>query len=66
MVEVILHVYDVTSSMNVRANSMIMNINKVMRDGIGIGGIFHSGVQVRVGSLLEQMNVSGQWEEGSE
>ncbi|CAK9201507.1 unnamed protein product [Sphagnum jensenii] len=46
MVEVILHVYDVTSSMNVRANSMIMNINKIMRDGIGIGGIFHSGVQV--------------------
>jgi hypothetical protein len=44
MVEVILHVYDVTSSMNVRANSMIMNINKIMRDGIGI---------VRVGSLLE-------------
>ncbi|CAM6050198.1 unnamed protein product [Sphagnum compactum] len=46
MGEVILHVYDVTNSMNVQANSVIMNINKIMRDGIGIGGIFHSAVQV--------------------
>ncbi len=52
MGEVILHVYDVTNSMNVQANSVIMNINKIMRDGIGIGGIFHSAVQVRFPSSI--------------
>lgn len=46
MAAVTLHVYDVTNSMNVRANSAILNLNKVMRDGIGVGGIFHGAVQV--------------------
>jgi len=46
MAEVTLHVYDVTNSGNVRANSAIMNLNKVMRGGIGLGGIFHGAVEV--------------------
>lgn len=46
MAEVTLHVYDVTNSGNVRANNAIMNLNKVMRGGIGLGGIFHGAVEV--------------------
>ena len=46
MAEVTLHVYDVTNSGNVRANTAIMNLNKVMRGGIGLGGIFHGAVEV--------------------
>lgn len=46
MGEVMLHVYDVTNSLNGRANSAIVNLNKIMRDGIGLGGIFHGAVQV--------------------
>lgn len=46
MAEVTLHVYDVTNSGNVRANSAIMNLNKVMRGGIGLGGIFHGAIEV--------------------
>lgn len=38
MAEVTLHVYNVTNSMNVRANSVILGLNQFMRDGIGIGG----------------------------
>jgi len=48
MEEVTLHVYDVTNSGNVRANSAIMNLNKLMRGGIGLGGIFHGAVEVRL------------------
>lgn len=46
MAEVTLHVYDVTNSMNVRANSAIQGLNRFMRGGIGIGGIFHGAVEV--------------------
>lgn len=44
--KVILHVYDVTNSANVRTNSVIVNLNKIMRGGIGLGGIFHGAVEV--------------------
>eukprot|EP00246_Nothoceros_aenigmaticus_P007564 TRINITY_DN2146_c0_g2_i1.p1 TRINITY_DN2146_c0_g2~~TRINITY_DN2146_c0_g2_i1.p1 ORF type:complete len:261 (-),score=36.32 TRINITY_DN2146_c0_g2_i1:197-979(-) len=43
---VLLHVYDVTNSMSVRANSAIVQLNKLMRDGLAFGGIFHGAVQV--------------------
>lgn len=46
MSEVTLHVYDVTNSMSVRTNSAILGLNRVMRGGIGIGGIFHGAVEV--------------------
>ncbi|KAL8534466.1 hypothetical protein ACS0TY_010469 [Phlomoides rotata] len=46
MTEVILHVYDVTNSGNDKTNNTIMQINKIFKDGIGFGGIFHSAVQV--------------------
>lgn len=46
MEEVKLHVYDVTNSGNVRANAAIMNLNKLMRGGIGLGGIFHGAIEV--------------------
>lgn len=46
MAEVTLHVYDVTNSGSVRANSAILGLNRFMRGGIGIGGIFHGAVEV--------------------
>ncbi|XP_073310719.1 uncharacterized protein [Primulina huaijiensis] len=46
MMEVVLNIYDVTSSGNEKTDNTIMQINKIFKDGIGIGGIFHSAVQV--------------------
>lgn len=46
MTEVILHIYDVTNSDSEKTNSTIVQINKIFKDGIGLGGIFHSAVQV--------------------
>ena len=44
--EVVLHIYDVTNSGSDKTNSTIVQINKIFKDGIGLGGIFHSAVQV--------------------
>lgn len=46
MERVVLHVYDITNSPNDKTNETIVQINKFMRDGIGIGGIFHGAVEV--------------------
>ncbi|XP_039060631.1 uncharacterized protein LOC120204634 [Hibiscus syriacus] len=46
MTDVILHVYDVTNSESDKTNSIIVQINKIFKDGIGLGGIFHSAIQV--------------------
>lgn len=46
MMEVILHIYDVTNSGSDKTNNTIVQINKIFKDGIGLGGIFHSAVQV--------------------
>ncbi|GLJ05696.1 hypothetical protein SUGI_0023270 [Cryptomeria japonica] len=46
MTEVVLHIYDVTNSASAKTNNVIMQLNKIMKDGIGIGGIFHSAVQI--------------------
>ncbi|CAM6010634.1 unnamed protein product [Sphagnum balticum] len=46
MTEVVLHVYDVTNSGSGRANATIRRLNKILRDGMGIGGIFHGAIQV--------------------
>ncbi|KAM7268187.1 hypothetical protein ACFE04_010353 [Oxalis oulophora] len=46
MTEVILHIYDVTNSGSEKTNNTIMQINKIFKDGIGLGGIFHSAVQI--------------------
>uniref|UniRef100_A0A0D6QW82 PPPDE domain-containing protein n=1 Tax=Araucaria cunninghamii TaxID=56994 RepID=A0A0D6QW82_ARACU len=46
MTEVVLHIYDVTNSASAKTNNVIVQLNKIMKDGIGIGGIFHSAVQI--------------------
>ncbi|KAL9689508.1 hypothetical protein QQ045_009894 [Rhodiola kirilowii] len=46
MTEVVLHIYDVTNSDSDKTNNTIVQINKFFKDGIGLGGIFHSAVQV--------------------
>ncbi|GJY38482.1 hybrid signal transduction histidine kinase M [Tanacetum coccineum] len=45
MTEVKLHIYDVTNSDSEKTNNTIVQINKIFKDGIGLGGIFHSAVQ---------------------
>ncbi|KAL0304309.1 UNVERIFIED_CONTAM: hypothetical protein Sradi_6299000 [Sesamum radiatum] len=42
----VIHVYDVTNSGYDKTNNTIMQINKIFKDGIGLGGIFHTAVQV--------------------
>eukprot|EP00250_Pteridium_aquilinum_P017572 c23690_g3_i1 orf=254-1024(+) len=46
MTEVILHVYDVTSSASSTTNSAVVHLNELLRGGIRLGGIFHSAVEV--------------------
>eukprot|EP01018_Ginkgo_biloba_P027481 Gb_14694 [translate_table: standard] len=46
MSQVIFHAYDVTNSASEKTNNMILQINKIMRDGIGLGGIFHGAIEV--------------------
>ncbi|ONK59026.1 uncharacterized protein A4U43_C08F2210 [Asparagus officinalis] len=46
MKEVVVHVYDVTNSESQKTNNTILSINRIFKDGIGIGGIFHSAIQV--------------------
>ncbi|KAJ3682047.1 hypothetical protein LUZ60_014620 [Juncus effusus] len=46
MKEVILHVYDVTNSESEKTNNTILQINRIFKDRIGLGGIFHSAIQV--------------------
>ncbi|CAK9185066.1 unnamed protein product [Ilex paraguariensis] len=46
MTEVIVHIYDVTNSDSDKTNNTIVQINKIFKDCIGLGGIFHSAVQV--------------------
>ncbi|XVE64271.1 hypothetical protein DITRI_Ditri07aG0087400 [Diplodiscus trichospermus] len=46
MTEVILHIYDVTNSGSDKTNSTVVQINKIFKDRIGLGGIFHSAIQV--------------------
>ncbi|XP_027367428.1 deubiquitinase DESI2-like [Abrus precatorius] len=46
MAKVIVHIYDVTNNQSQRLNSTVLHINRIFKDGIGLGGIFHSAVQV--------------------
>ncbi|XP_010555681.1 PREDICTED: deSI-like protein At4g17486 [Tarenaya hassleriana] len=46
MAEVVLHIYDVTNSGSEKTNNTIVQINRIFKDGIGLGGIFHSAIQV--------------------
>ncbi|KAK8679873.1 hypothetical protein V6N13_108836 [Hibiscus sabdariffa] len=46
MADVILHIYDVTNSGSEKTNNTIVHINKIFKDRIGLGGIFHSAIQV--------------------
>lgn len=42
----IVHIYDVTNCGSEKTNNTILQINRIFKDGIGLGGIFHSAVQV--------------------
>lgn len=46
MTEVVLHIYDVTNSGSEKTNNTILQINRFFKDGIRLGGIFHSAIQV--------------------
>ena len=49
--EVVLHIYDVTNSGSDKTNNTIVQINKIFKDGISLGGIFHRAVQINVTSI---------------
>jgi hypothetical protein len=60
--DVILHIYDVTNSGSDKTNNTILHINKIFKDGIGIGGIFHSAVQVSPSlSIYVSLNLCIAW-----
>jgi hypothetical protein len=62
MTDVILHIYDVTNSGSDKTNNTILHINKIFKDGIGIGGIFHSAVQVSPSlSIYVSLNLCIAW-----
>ncbi|KAG0454011.1 hypothetical protein HPP92_025315 [Vanilla planifolia] len=44
--EVVLHIYDVTNCDSEKTNNTILQINRIFKDRIGLGGIFHSAIQV--------------------
>jgi deubiquitinase DESI2 len=43
---VLLHVYDVTKTASDNTNMAIKRFNSVTRDVMGVGGVFHGGVEV--------------------
>ncbi|KAF9601506.1 hypothetical protein IFM89_020301 [Coptis chinensis] len=58
--EVALHIYDVTNSGSDKTNNTIVQINKIFKDGIGLGGIFHSAVQTQAAfRIFNQMRFNG-------
>ncbi|URE31228.1 hypothetical protein MUK42_05319 [Musa troglodytarum] len=46
MQEVVAHVYDVTNSPSEKTNNTVSRINCICKDCVGLGGIFHSAIQV--------------------
>lgn len=46
MSEVVLHVYDVTNTPSDNTNTAIKSFNSVTRDVMGVGGVFHGGVEI--------------------
>ncbi len=63
--EVVLHVYDVTNSESGRTNSAIRRLNKILRDGMGIGGIFHGAIQVAHHSYANSFFFFSWWPKNS-
>lgn len=39
-------VYDVTNAPSAAANAVVSAFNRLAKDGLGLGGIFHGGVEV--------------------
>jgi hypothetical protein len=50
MAKVTLHVYDLTNGSE-KTNNTVVHINKIFKNGIGLGGIFHGAVQVLIHCL---------------
>ncbi|PNT76717.1 desumoylating isopeptidase 2 isoform X3 [Brachypodium distachyon] len=44
--EVVAHVYDVACSGAEGGGATVLHINRIFKDGIGLGGIFHTAIQV--------------------
>jgi hypothetical protein len=45
---VTVHVYDVTNSSSDTANNIIIGLNKMFKDTMSLGGVFHCGVEVNM------------------
>ncbi|XP_062213613.1 uncharacterized protein LOC133914531 [Phragmites australis] len=44
--EVVVHVYDATNTGSEKTDAAVLQINRIFKDRLSIGGIFHSAVQV--------------------
>lgn len=53
--EVVLHVYDVGRTGCDKTDRTVRNINRFFKDCIGVGGIFHTAVQVTRPRLLRPL-----------
>ncbi|RWW66083.1 hypothetical protein BHE74_00026576 [Ensete ventricosum] len=58
MQEVVAHVYDVTNSPSAKTNNTVTRINCIFKDCIGLGGIFHSAIQVSPSLALPRSSLS--------
>lgn len=45
---VTVHVYDVTNSSSETANSIIQGVNRMFKDNLALGGVFHCGIEVNM------------------
>ncbi|GKV31210.1 hypothetical protein SLEP1_g39923 [Rubroshorea leprosula] len=59
MTDVVLHIYDVTNSESEKTNNTILQINRIFKDRIGLGGIFHSAVQLQTKAFTSVDDFTG-------
>ena len=43
----LVHIYDVTGGSSAKSDEAIVKFNNLTRNALGVGGVFHSGVEVR-------------------
>ena len=49
------HIYDVTAGSSRGSDEAIVKLNNVTRNALGVGGVFHSGVEVIISRACQVM-----------
>ena len=55
---VLLHVYDVTNASSTAINATVAGLNKLTKDVLGLGGVFHGGAFFRFPSRVFSFSLS--------